>query len=246
MFVAAPEFPWLVNLAAVAVFAAALLFGLIRGRQRTIEPKTWNAQLAWLRAAAYFCLCFAISVGSGVLPTILASPLASDAQLANPLWIAMTVACTVVILVGYAVIWPIGTFNDGRKAHPLLTPLYGLVWGICQGLLFLSFWALAEKTGLGVWWVAGISYLLIGAYNGVWHHFFWDIYVSPPHNYKVWNGRKVLFAHTPNLLICLTYLALFGNAGIYVLLQALALGISAWVMRFPAPWDSYTATPHER
>ena len=146
-----------------------------------------------------------------------------------------------MIFVGYAVIWPKGTFTDGRIAHPVLSLVYGAVWGICQGLLFLSFWAGLEQLGIAVHWVAIISYVLIAAYNGCWHHFFWDVYVSPPHNYSEWNGKKVLFCHTPNLLICLTYLALYGNAGIYVLLQGLALAASARAMHFPAPWDDYRA-----
>ena len=176
-----------------------------------------------------------------MLATVLNSPLASQAQLADPWWLALTGACLAVIVIGYALIWPLGTFNDGRKAHPVLSLLYGVVWGSCQGLLFLSFWAAAQSSGLGVWWVALISYILIGAYNGCLHNFYWDKYVSPPHNYSEWNARKVLLCHTPNLLICLPYLALYGNAGIYVLLQGLALAISAYVMRFPAWWDDYSA-----
>lgn len=241
LFLAAPELPWLGKLAGTALFGAALLFGYHQGRVRKVAPRAWDARLAWMRAFIYFAACFAAGAFSGVLPVILTTPLASAAQLTDPLWLALTGGCLAVILVGYAVIWPLGTFTDGRQAHPLLTPAYGFVWGCCQGLLFLSFWALIEKTGLGVWWVAAISYLVIGAYNGLWHGFFWDIKVSPPHNVKAWNARKVLLCHTPNLLICLAWLALYGNAGLYVVLQGLALAISAWVMRFPPWWDGYTA-----
>jgi hypothetical protein len=243
MFLAAPDLPWLDRLAGAVLFGVALMFGVHRAwkRRHPVPPGTWSAPLAWQRALMYFGACVGVATFSGVLPVILTTPLATAAQMADPAWLALTAACVAVILAGYAGIWPIGTFTDGRKGHRLLTPAYGLVWGLCQGLLFLSVWALVERTGLGAWWVAGISYVLIGAYQGLWHNFFWDIHVSPPHNYRAWNARKVLLCHTPNLVVCLVYLALHGNAGIYVLLQGLALGISAWVMRFPAPWDDYTA-----
>ena len=210
-------------------------------QRRGIAANSYSAKLAWLRAGIYFCVCLLIASGSGVLATVLTTPLATAAQMADPLWWALTAVCSTVIVIAYAVIWPIGTFTDGRCLHPLLTLIYGGLWGVCQGLLFLSMWALVERSGLAVYWVAAISYLLIGAYNGCWHHFFWDIYVSPPHNYSEWNGRKVLFCHTPNLLLCLIYLALYGNVGIYVLLQGVALAASAYRMRFPAFWDDYSA-----
>lgn len=203
----------------------------------------YSPKRAWQRAGLYFAACVVVAAATGVLAGILDAPLATAAQLADPRWLALSGACLVVIVLGYGVIWPMGTFTDGRQRHPLLAPAFGAVWGICQGLLFVVFWKLAERSGLGVWWVAAITYVLVGAYNGVWHRFVWDIYMSPPHNYTAWNGRKVLLCHTPNLLICLLWLALYGNFGLYVLLQGLALAISAYAMRFPAPWDRYTATP---
>lgn len=190
---------------------------------------------------AYFVFCLAAAQFSGVLTQVLHAPLASAEQLANPFWWTLTSACWLVIAVGYGIIWPRGTFTDRRQRHTLLSLGYGAVWGACQGLWFLTLWSLVARSGLNVWWVAGLSYLLIGTYNGLWHRFFWDIYVSPPHNYSEWNTHKVLFCHTPNLLLCLTALALFGNSGMFVLLQATALAISAFVMRFPAPWDAYSA-----
>lgn len=226
----------------VSLLALILAFGYLWQR-RGIAANSYSPRLAWLRALIYFCVCVMVARYSGVLAAVLQSPLATAVQLADPLWWTLTTACALVIMIAYAVIWPIGTFTDGRRLHPLLTLVYGSVWGICQGLLFLSMWALVEQSGLGVWWVAGISYLMIGAYNGCWHHFFWDIHVSPPHNYSEWNSKKVLFCHTPNLLLCLSTLALYGNAGIYVLLQGVALAASAYFMHFPAFWDDYSAEP---
>ncbi len=241
MFSDAPE------LAALTPFNAALLMltvvlGIRYLQLRPAVPDTrYYPRLAWLRAGIYFCGCLLIASSSGVLAMVVTSPLATATQLSDPAWWALTLACVLVIVIGYGVIWPMGTFTDGRRLHPLLTLLYGGVWGICQGLLFLCIWALVEASGLNVVWVAVVSYLLIGAYNGCWHHYFWDVYVSPPHNYREWNARKVLLCHTPNLVICLSYLALYGNAGIYVLLQGAALAISAYVLRFPAYGDDYRA-----
>ncbi len=212
-------------------------------QRRTVPAGTYHPGLAWLRAGFYFCACWIIASVCGVLNAIADAPLASAEQRADPWWWALTAFCTAVIVLGYGVIWPKGTFTDGRRRHTLLSLAYGAVWGLSQGLLFVSFWILIASTGLHVGWVAVLSYLAVGGYNGVWHQFVWDIHVSPPHNYSEWNARKVLLCHTPNLLVCLCYLALYGNFGVFVLLQGLALALSAQAMRFPAFWDDYRAIP---
>ena len=80
--------------------------------------------------------------------------------------------------------------------------------------------------------------VLIAVYNLNYQSGWWDIHVSPPHNIRDWNNRKVLFAHNPFLLATLTYFVMYGNAGIYVILNACALGASAVAMRFPPFWES--------
>lgn len=212
-----------------------------------VSQGRYSPRLAWHRAGVYFCACLIVGTLSGVLPQVLSTPLASAAQIADAGWWLLTVAASVVVLVGYGVIWPRGTFTDGRKAHPWLASGYGLVWGLCQGLWFLTLWTLIARTGLATVWVAVLSYLAIGGYNGVWHRYYWDIHVSPPHNYSEWNGRKVLLCHTPNLLICLTHLALYDNLALFALWQGLALALSARAMHFPAYGDDYEAEAgHER
>lgn len=201
----------------------------------------YSPRLAWTRAGVYFSLCLALAYAAGALQWVLRTPLMDEAQRGDVGWWMLTSASWLVILIGYGVIWPRGTFTDGRRRHALLSLAYGAVWGACQALWFLTLWLLAERIGLDGFWLAAVSYLLIGGYNGLWHRFFWDIYVSPPHNYTEWNARKVLLCHTPNLLITLTGLSLFGSASMFVLLQAVALALSALAMRFPAPWDEYQA-----
>lgn len=220
----------------------ATALALLHQQQRPAVPAgCYSPRLAWLKAGIYFCACLIAATLSGVLPQVLAEPLATAAQLTDTSWWLLTAAATAVIVIGYGVIWPKGTFTDGRKLHPLLAPGYGLVWGLCQGLLFLTLWTLIASTGLGQPSVAVLSYLAIGGYNGVWHRFYWDIQVSPPHNYTEWNTRKVLLCHTPNLLVCLSHLSLHGNAGLFVLWQGIALALSARAMHFPAYGDDYRA-----
>jgi hypothetical protein len=230
----------IVTVLLAALLALALVY---RWRRRAVDDGVYHPALAWLRAGLYFCACWIVAALSGALDAVVAAPLASAAQRADPWWWLLTGICTAVIAFGYGLIWPRGTFTDGRRRHSLLSLAFGSVWGISQGLLFVSFWLLIAATGLEPVWVAVLSYLAIGGYNGFWHRFVWDIHVSPPHNYTEWNAHKVLFCHTPNLLVCLCYLALYGNFGVFVLLQGLALALSAYAMRFPAFWDDYRAQP---
>jgi len=80
--------------------------------------------------------------------------------------------------------------------------------------------------------VIGIAAVYSLNYQTGW----WDIHVSPPHNIRAWNNKKVAFAHNPFLLSALAYFIVYGNAGIYVALNAFAMAASAVAMRFPPPW----------
>ena len=212
---------------------------------RDHDLKLYSPKLAWLRAGIYFCAGLLLSWGLGVLHSLLSTPLVTAEQLASWLWIVYSLFYLAVLWVGYIILWPKGTYTDGRMAHPLVTTLYGLAWGICHGQVFLCLWAIAEFTGLNSYWVAAIAYLLLSGYNFVFHQFFWDVHVSPPHNYEAWNMKKVQFYHAPNLLVGFIWLAIWGNFGLWVLLQTFALTASAHYMRFPAPWDDYTGVAGE-
>lgn len=205
----------------------------------------YEPRAAWRWALSYFLVCGLIGALSGAWQRAFGQPLVSPQQLGDPLWLGMTLLGVLIIAVGYGLIWPRGTFTDGRVDHPWLSTGFGLVWGLSQGLLFSSLWVVVEWTGLAPVWVAVCSYLLIGAYNALWHAKVWDIRVSPPHNLRAWNTRKILACHTPNLLFCMGYLLLTDSFGVFVLLQALALALSARAMRFPAWWDDYRATAGE-
>ena len=88
--------------------------------------------------------------------------------------------------------------------------------------------------------MVAVSFLVIATFTGTWHQFFWDIYVAPIHNIPEWNLRKVLFVHTPNLVLSLSLLTLFGSGSIVVAAQVVALVGSSIFMRFPAPTDEDT------
>ena len=198
---------------------------------------TYSPKRAWGIAGIYFTVCFLISWAMGVLPRLLSEPIATTAQLENPRWWLFTTLCFAVILVGYGIIWAKGTLTHGR---PLIMPallIFGLLWGLSQGQLFVSIWTIVHRLISNDFWTYVVSFLMISSFVGLWHSQFWDIHVSPEHNILEWNGRKVLFVHIPNLLLTLAYLTWQGNAGIFVLLQTLALLISTFVMRFPPFWD---------
>lgn len=241
MFQLFADFPGRDSFAGILALLVSLGFVWYCLLRRKVSSDRYNPRLAWVRAGLYFGLCLIIASFSGVIAKLSAGSWLEPGQVSDPVWWVSTILCFAVIFVAYAVIWPKGTFTDGRKNRPFLTITYGAVWGLCQGLLFLSVWALVEASGLAVYWVAIISYFLIGAYNGCLHNFFWDIYVSPPHNYSEWNTKKVLYCHTPNLMFTLSWLAMYGNAGLFVLLQSVALAASSYAMRFPAFWDDYDA-----
>ena len=220
----------------VALILIVLFASLSRNTSSRVQA-TYSPRLAWLRGGIYFCTCFLISWQTGVFHVLLRAPLATEDNLQDPAWVAMTAACVVVILIGYGYVWPRGTLAHGRPLRLASVLIFGLLWGFSEAQLFLSFWALAELSGLATVYIALITFVAITAFNGPWHAFYWDIHVAPEHNIVEWNVRKVAFAHTPNLIFTLTYLALYGNVVIFVLLQTFALTASTYFMRFPSPSD---------
>ena len=204
---------------------------------KQMSTNTYNPRLAWIRAAIYFVVCFAIAHFTGALQMALAQPLASAENLQDVKWILFTLLCIAIEIWGYVYLWPRGTLTHGRQLYWSMVLTFGLLWGLSEGLLFLSVFVLASKliaSKIVVWL---ISFTVISTFLGLWHQFYWDIYVAPEHNILEWNGRKVLFAHVPNIVITLTYLCLYGNAGIFVLCQTFALVASTYFMRFPPFWD---------
>lgn len=223
----------------VFVLLIALILRFLSSKSKAM-PQNYRVDLAWLQAGIFFCICFIIAWFSGVFQTIVNMPLISSENLSNPVWISYTIVCIVVEFVAYWIIWPKGTLTHGRPLILAAIIPFGLLWGISEGMLFLAFWALIEIFITSKLIVGVLSFIIISTFLGLWHSQYWDIHVSPEHNIEEWNTKKVLFAHIPNLLITLPYLAIFGNAGLFVLFQTIALVGSAYFMRFPPFWQNET------
>ena len=203
---------------------------------KRMSTNTYDPRSAWLRAVIYFVICFAIAHFTGALALVLSQPLASADNLHDVRWVLFTLLCIAVEVWGYVYLWPRGTLTHGRQLYWSVVLTFGLLWGLSEGLLFLSVFVLTSQ------WIASkllvwiISFSVISTFLGLWHQFYWDIYVAPEHNILEWNIKKVLYAHIPNIVITLTYLSLYGNAGIFVLCQTFALVASTYFMRFPPFW----------
>jgi len=169
---------------------------------------------------------------------VLSRPLATSENLRDTNWIVFTVLCVSVEVWAYIFLWPRGTLTHGRQLYWSVVLTFGLVWGFSEGVLFLSVFVLASKVFASKFTIWFVSFLVIGTFIGLWHQFYWDIYVAPEHNIPEWNIKKVLYGHTPNIMITLAYLTLYESAGIFVLCQAFALIASTYFMRFPPFWEN--------
>ncbi len=217
----------------LAITMALALVSVARWGFAGAETGRYRARPAILYALAYFIVVAAVAHSAGVLAWLLDSAM----QLRPALWWWFSPPGVALIALAYAAIWPRGVFTDGRAAAPLWQALFGLVWGLAQGLMFLCIWRATGFLTALPGWQALLSFVLIASFNALWHALVWDVHVSPPHNLRAWNLRKVLFCHSPNLAFSLAHLAYFGDALYFVSLQMLALMLSSLAMRFPG-WNS--------
>ena len=216
----------------VLVVALVVLVVTLKREARGVSG--YKPYLAWIRGWIYFVSCFIVSIMTGVFFTLVGKPIVSAENLSNGYWWGFTFLCTGVIYFAYFYLWPKGTLTHARELHLPSVLVFGLIWGLGEGQLFLSVWAVLEKLLSNVWIVMLVSFLIIGIFKGLWQSRYWDIYVSPEHNIPEWNGPKVLFGHVPNLICTLSFLALFGNPLLFLLFQTAGLMYSAYYMHFPA------------
>jgi NAD(P)-dependent dehydrogenase (short-subunit alcohol dehydrogenase family) len=235
--IAAPNWP----AAGVAALVALVFAVSLRRYLRDRDVWRYDTKAAWLRAWTYFAAAWAIAFASGTISTIAANPLVLPGQTSNWLWWVTGLAALGIVAFGYGYIWPTGTRPHGRRIVWPDTFVFGLAWGVSEGLLFGSVWLLAKRgyeTWLGVGGLADALTLatlviVLSAFVGLWHALYWDIHISPEHNIAEWNSRKVLFAHTPNLVVSGIWVTAYENLALYVGLQALALLLSTMAMPFP-------------
>lgn len=199
----------------------------------------YDAYKAWILAGAFFSVCFVVSWATGVL----------DATFFHPIWpvvddsfIIFTSASFVTVVVGYWIIWPIGTVSYGRTWgwHCIL---FGTVDGLAESMLFLCIWSAVELLGLARYWTGLITFFLQGGFKANWDQLYWNVYVAPAHNIEEWNKWKILFTHIPNVLVTFSYFITYGNAPLYCATQTLALLGATSFLRFPSPWSKYTNPP---
>lgn len=198
------------------------------------EITGYSPRLAWIRGGIYFTSGFILSILTGVLPALVSKPIATTEQISNLYWWLFTFTCVGAIYFAYFYLWPRGTLTHGRELHLPQVLFFGLFWGLGEGQVLLSAWAVTEKLISNVWLTALVTFLIVGTFKGLWQSQYWDIHVAPEHNIPEWNLKKVLFGHIPNLICTLSYLAVFGNALIFLLLQTTGLMYMTYRMRFPA------------
>ena len=158
-----------------------------------------------------------------------------------------TVALFAFIFGAYWGYWYRNTLRFGRKLDVLPQLVFGLGWGISTGLMFLSWWHLAQWIGDGwpLWAIWLIAYILISLFQALWMDMYWDVYVSPEHDTPESIRSKVPRTHIPNMTLCLTWFACYQNYHLFIALQTLALLAASFGMRMPAPW-SRESTPAAR
>ena len=78
-------------------------------------------------------------------------------------------------------------------------------------------------SGLDRVWVGVLTYLGVGGFYAFWHPKYWDVYVAPEHNIKVWDVKKVIRCHTPNMILGLLFLGVYDSVPIYIAMNTLCL-----------------------
>jgi NAD(P)-dependent dehydrogenase (short-subunit alcohol dehydrogenase family) len=233
-----PNWPWAIVFAVAGVAFAIALKRHLRGK----VVWRYDTRAAWLRAFAYFSFCWSLGMASGTVPTILDNPMVLPGQTDSWLWWAFTALVCGVIFVGYWIIWPIGTLPHGRRVIVPDTVLFGIAWGISEGLLMGSVWVLAKRfwegllgAGTGTDFAIVFTMIIVlSAFIGLWHALYWDVHIAPEHNIIEWNIKKVMWAHNPNVILTAIYLTAWENLAIFVLLQTVALFVSSLAMPFPS------------
>jgi len=207
----------------------------------SIEEYRYDAYAAWLQAGIFISMCHVISWGMGVLDATFFHPTLPQMD-NNTHFIIFTTASFIIVLVGYWIIWPMGTVTYGR-AWGWHCVFFGIVDGLAEAQLFLCIWSAVELIGLPRYGTGLITFFLQGGFKANWDQRYWNVYVAPAHNIEEWNKWKVLFVHVPNVLVTFSYFITYGNATLYCATQTLALIGSTSAMNFPSPFSKYTNPP---
>ena len=232
----------------VLMLVWVLLLVLYLLRYRDHPADRFCPEAAWLRAGMYWCFCLLLGVATGALDAVLNDPLVWPGQLADWRWWLSTVLVFGFILAAYWGYWYRTTLRFGRPLQPLPQLLFGLVWGVSSGVLFLSYWEIAlGLTGEWPLWVSGLlAYGMISVWQALWMDMYWDVYVSPEHDTPESIRAKVPRTHVPNMTLCLPWFVVYQNHGLFVATQTIALLAASFGMRMPAPWNGHDTPPARR
>lgn len=217
-------------------------------RWRGHAAAVWSAPAAWARWGLYCIACIGVAHVTGALSATFANPIVTPEQLQDPFWWISTLFLLVFIVGAYWGYWYRNTLRFNRQLDVLPQLCFGLGWGFCTGLLFLSWWHIALWLGpdwprWGTWLLA---YGLISVFQALWMDMYWDVYVSPEHDTPESIRQKVPRTHIPNMTLCLTWFAVYENYWLFIGLQTIALLAASFGMRMPAPWSKDSTPPARR
>jgi hypothetical protein len=234
--------------ATVSAVITTILVAVYLIRHRHHPPDVYVPEAAWLRAGIYFGACCLVAAATGVVDVLLSDPITTLDQVADPAWWSWIVGLTLLVTVAYWGIWARYTLRFDRRLDVIPQIVFGVSWGAASGLLFLSFYHVAQAVGStwAAWQVWLLAYTSIATWQWLWQDYGWDVYVSPEHD-SPWSIKtKVLATHIPNITACLVFFALYGNHALFVVLQTWALVGASIAMRMPAPWSREVTPPATR
>jgi len=234
---------WFAALLAITFIALAIIYDV---RFRPVPWDIYRPKVAWLRACMYFCCCWLLSYLSGGMQLLLDGRVYTEAQRDNPDWVRSTLGLYAFILIAYAGVWSYFTPVFERQRNPLISALFGFLWGSGSGQLFLAVWLIAGKLGLPDWGTWLVTFTILAAWQPNWHNIYWDHYIAPEHDTPMTQKIKALCCHIPNMAMTLTWLMFYGNYLLFVSLQVIACVSAAIGMRYPAPWAAPSALNYAR
>ena len=227
--------PILIFTICVAIFGSFMI-GIYIVKYRKLPINVWKPGAAWNRAMIYFSFCNIFTAASGTLEQIFSRPFFTSEQISDVFWISYTIFYFIFVFVAYVIIWPRNTLNFDRKYFIGSEIIFGVIWGFSTGGILLSFYHLWSLTGIPPWAIYIISFFCIAAWQYFIQAYFWDIYISLEHDTPKSILVKTFVCHTPNVLIGLGFLTIWGNYGIFIIIFIIALISSTISQRFPAPW----------
>jgi hypothetical protein len=211
--------------AILIIIVMVALIAIYFTRFRHHHPDGFVPKAAWLRAGIYFCACYLTAMAAGVFDALLSNPIATTEQIADTTWWLWIGGLILLVTAAYWVIWARYTLRFDRRLDLAPQTVFGVLWGAASGLLFLSFYHVAQV--IGKTWATWQVWLLA--------------YVSP------WSIKiKVVATHIPNITACLIFFAIYENYAIFVALQMWALLGASLAMRMPAPWSREVTPPATR